>query len=279
MNATSHFMTCQGREIHYMQWGASNKETIVMWHGLARTGRDFDPTAAHFADRYRVICPDTLGRGLSAWADDPDKEYSVEFYAKIAAELIEQLGIEEMDWIGTSMGGALGTVMAAGPLKGRIKRLVLNDIGPALNPEAVARIRTYVTAPPVFDTIRELETYFRTIYKPYGYLSESQWRMMTETSARRCDDGKVTVHYDPRVMTVFAENAAEFEMWSTYDAVEAETLVLRGAESDLLTPETAEDMTRRGPKATLEVIQGCGHAPALNVPFQLNILDHFLRGA
>lgn len=248
MTATSHFITCQGREIHYMEWGGSNAETIIMWHGLARTGRDFDPTAAHFADRYRIICPDTLGRGLSAWAEDPEKEYTVEFYARIAVELVDQLGIKEMDWIGTSMGGAIGTYVAAGPLKGRIKRLVLNDIGPSLNPEAVTRIRTYVTAPPVFDTIRELEDYLRTIYKPYGHLPDSQWRMMAETSSRRCDNGKVTLHYDPRVMTVFAENADEFEMWPTYDQVEAETLVLRGADSDLLTPETAEDMTRSRPQ-------------------------------
>jgi pimeloyl-ACP methyl ester carboxylesterase len=174
------------------------------------------------------------------------------------------------------MGGAIGMVLAAGPLRDRITHLVLNDIGPALSPVAVGRIRSYVTQPPVFDTVLELEAYLRTIYAPYGAITDAQWRQMAETSTRRRDDGKVTVHYDPAVMRVFAETTDDFEMWDDWDAIRAKTLVMRGETSDLLTQDTAEEMTRRGPKARLAVIPGCGHAPALNVPDQLQLIEDFL---
>ncbi|MEN2979206.1 alpha/beta hydrolase [Tistrella bauzanensis] len=272
----SEYLTACGHEIHYMHWSPDRSDPIVMWHGLARTGRDFDPCARRFADRFRIVAPDTIGRGLSGWSAAPEAEYRLEHYADIAVEMLDRLGIERMRWVGTSMGGAIGMVLAAGPLKGRITHLVLNDIGPALAPAAINRIRSYVTQPPVFDTVLELETYLRTIYAPYGAISDDQWRQMAETSTRRRDDGKVTVHYDPAVMRVFAETTGDFEMWDAWDAIEAKTLVLRGETSDLLTQDTAEEMTRRGPKASLAVIPGCGHAPALNVPDQLDLLDRFL---
>lgn len=275
-NPTSEFLTACGHEIHLMHWSKDRSEPVVMWHGLARTGRDFDPCAAHFADRYRIVAPDTIGRGLSSWSKAPDAEYRLEHYADIAVELLDRLGIDRMRWVGTSMGGAIGMVLAAGPLRDRITHLVLNDIGPALSSVAVGRIRSYVTQPPVFDTVLELEAYLRTIYAPYGAITDAQWRQMAETSTRRRDDGKVTVHYDPAVMRVFAETTDDFEMWDAWDAIRAKTLVMRGETSDLLTQDTAEEMTRRGPKARLAVIPGCGHAPALNVPDQLQLIEDFL---
>jgi pimeloyl-ACP methyl ester carboxylesterase len=274
----SRYLVCEGREIHCTEWGKADAPALVAWHGLARTGRDMDDIAAHLAPRYRVICPDTIGRGLSQWSPDPKREYSLEFYSRIAVSLLNQLKIHECDWLGTSMGGALGIRLAAGPLKGRIRRLVLNDIGPRLGAAAVERIRAYAGKPPQFERLSELEQYFRTIYKPFGWLSDEQWRRLAETSARRTSDGKLTPHYDPNMVLQFEHHPRDYDQWDAYDAIEAPTLCLRGESSDLLLEGTAKEMQLRGPKAELVTIAGCGHAPALNAPEQLTLVERFLSG-
>ncbi len=278
MNASSHYLKCEGREIHYTQWGAEHLSTVIAWHGLARTGRDMDEIAAHLSSRYRVICPDTIGRGLSQWSPAPEKEYCLDFYARLAVSLVDQLGIREMHWLGTSMGGAIGIHAAAGALKGRIRRLILNDIGPELGAAAVQRIRNYAGSPPQFDLVSELEQYFRTVYKPYGWLSDEQWRRLAETSARRTPDGKVTPHYDPRMVIQFTAHPQDYDQWPAWDAIDVPTLCLRGETSDLLLPEVAEAMRSRGPRAVVVTIPGCGHAPALNVPEQFALVERFLNG-
>jgi pimeloyl-ACP methyl ester carboxylesterase len=272
----SHFLAVAGHEMHVLEWGAADAPALVLWHGLARTCRDFDTLAAHFADRFRVICPDTIGRGLSSWSAKPDDDYTVGAYVVQALALLEALKIERCAWVGTSMGGALGMVLAAGPLKGRIERLVMNDMGPRLNFAALERIRAYVNLMPSFATLLEFEAFLRLVYAPFGSLSDSDWRLMAETSGRRRDDGRWTSHYDPQVMDVFARQLADYDSWPIYDAIECPTLVLRGAVSDLLPAEVAEEMTQRGPKARLVTIAGCGHAPALNVPDQICLIDEFL---
>jgi pimeloyl-ACP methyl ester carboxylesterase len=276
MNCSSHYLKCEGREIHYVQWGAEHASTVIAWHGLARTGRDMDDIAAHLSFRYRVICPDTIGRGLSQWSPAPEKEYCLDFYSRLAVSLVDQLGIREMHWLGTSMGGALGIHVAAGALKGRIRRLVLNDIGPQLGDAAVQRIRSYAGSPPQFDLVSELENYFRTVYEPYGWLSDEQWRRLAETSARRTADGKVTPHYDPKMVMQFTVHPQDYDLWPAWDAIDVPTLCLRGETSDLLLPEVAEAMRSRGPRATVVTIPGCGHAPALNVPEQFTLVERFL---
>ena len=273
---TSHYLRCCDREIHFVEWGRKGAPPLIMWHGLARTGRDFDDLAAALADRYHIICPDTLGRGLSQWSPEPDKEYCLAFYAQLALSLVDQLGFENVRWVGTSMGGAIGTVAGATTLKGRISHLVLNDNGPSLASAAIERIKTYAGNPPQFDTVTELEGFFRTVYKPYGWQSDAQWRRMTETSTRRMPNGKVTPHYDPAMVRQFIVHPNDYDLWEEYDALDMPTLVLRGVDSDLLLQETAEEMTRRGPKAALAVIPGCGHAPALNVPEQIELVREFL---
>ena len=120
MDGTSHYLVCEGRQIHYTEWGAQlgpQADTVIAWHGLARTGRDMDDIAAHLSQRWRVICPDTIGRGLSEWSPDPDHEYCLAFYARLATSLVNQLGLQQFHWLGTSMGGAIGTKAAAGPLR------------------------------------------------------------------------------------------------------------------------------------------------------------------
>lgn len=273
----SNYLTVLERELHYVEWGPSDGPVILMWHGLARTGRDFDPLARHFAATHRVICPDMIGRGLSQWSPKPEEEYCLDFYARLATAFADALRLREFDWIGTSMGGAIGTVAAAGPLKGRIHHLVLNDIGPSLAPAAIERIRSYAGNPAAFDRVSELETYLRTIYKPYGWLSDEQWRGMTESSVRRLPDGRVTPHYDPKMVLQFVLRPDDYERWDDYDQVTAKTLCLRGIHSDLLLEATVAAMQTRGPRCDLLVVPDVGHAPALNVPAQIEPIARFLQ--
>ena len=274
----SRYLVCEGREIHFMEWGAEHRETVIAWHGLARTGRDMDELGAHLSSRYRVICPDTIGRGLSQWSPHPEREYCLDFYGRLALSLLEQLDIGPCHWVGTSMGGAIGIHLAAGKLKGRMQRLVLNDMGPKIADAAVERIKAYAGKPPQFERLSELEQYFRTVYKPYGWLSDEQWRRLTESSARRTPEGKITTHYDPNMVLQFVHYPRDYDQWEAWDTITAPTLCLRGETSDLLLPEVTEEMKRRGPKATIATIAGCGHAPALNVPDQLNLVARFLDG-
>lgn len=249
-----------------------------MWHGLARTGRDFDDIAGVLADTYRIVCPDTIGRGLSQWSSDPFAEYTLPFYAQLAQAFVDSLGAGTVRWLGTSMGGSIGTAAGVTTLRGRITHLVLNDIGPSVMPGAIERIGTYLASPPQFDSVAEFEGYLRTIYTPYGYQSDAQWRRMTETSLRRLPSGKITTHYDPAIAGPFTASARGGDQWSQYDALTMPTLVLRGAQSDLLSPEVAAGMAQRGPHAQVVEIAGVGHAPALNVPEQIEAVRQFLAG-
>ena len=285
MPCSSRYATCAGREIHYTEWGTQHPSTVVAWHGLARTGRDMDDLAAHLSTRFRVICPDLLGRGLSQWSPDPGNEYQLSFYARLAADLFEQLGIVRAHWVGTSMGGALGIVCAGGLLqpwlKGRIQSLVLNDSAPRLATAAVERIRAYAGNPPAFDTMLQLEAFYRQVYQPFGWLSDAQWRRLAESSARRLPDGRVTPHYDPAMVRQFIDHPHDYDLWEHYDAIEAPLLCLRGAESDLVLPDATQEMLRRGPGARglarVVEVPGCGHAPALNVPAQLDLVAAFIE--
>ncbi len=285
---SSHYATLCGREVHWVEWGAAAAPAVIAWHGLARTGRDMDELAQHLVSAgYRVICPDTIGRGLSQWSAAPDDEYKLAFYARLANALCEHLGLARVHWVGTSMGAAIGTVCASGlfapDMKGRIASLVLNDNAPELAAPALERIKAYAGTPPAFDTVQELEAFFRTVYKPYGWLSDAQWRRLTETSTRRLADGRVTPHYDPAMVRQFTAHENDYLIWDHYDALDVPVLLLRGAESDLVLPEVVERMKLRGPGAAgrLQVIEvpGCGHAPALNVPDQLNAVEAFIRTA
>lgn len=282
---SSGYVNCAGCEIHYTEWGPVQAPTVVAWHGLARTGRDMDELAVHLSARgYRVICPDTLGRGLSQWSARPAQEYCLAFYARLACELFDRLGVEKAHWLGTSMGGAIGTVCASGllepTLKRRIASLTLNDNAPELARAAIERIRAYAGSPPAFSTVLELEAFFRQVYKPYGWLSDAQWRRLTETSIRRLPDGRVTPHYDPAMVQQFINHPDDYLIWNHYDAVTVPVLCLRGADSDLVSRETVAMMMQRGPGALglLQCVEvaHCGHAPALNVAAQLECVSAFI---
>jgi pimeloyl-ACP methyl ester carboxylesterase len=273
--ARSRFLMLEGYEVHFLDWGAEDMPAVVCWHGMSRTGRDFDGLARALASR-RVIAPDTIGRGLSSWARDPEAEYRYDVYERIAVALVDALGLDRLDFVGTSMGGTLGMLLAGGPLRGRIRHLVLNDIGPEVDPAGARRIAGYVGRPPTFGTIAELVAYLKTMYQPFAS-SEEEWWAMAEWSARRTDGGAFTLHYDPRIAVHFAGRERErLDLWARYDAIEAPTLLIRGETSDILSPAVAEAMTRRGPRARLVVVPGEGHAPSLNVPERAELIERFL---
>ena len=274
MTALSRYVQCAGYELHFMEWGAADAPVVIAWHGLARTGRDMDALAQFLVGQgFRVICPDTIGRGFSQWSRAPKDEYCLRFYARLARELFDALGIERAHWVGTSMGGAIGTVCASGlwepSMQDRIATLVLNDNAPQLAEAAFARIKAYAGQPPVFDSMAELERFFRTAYTPFGWLSDLEWRKLTETSTRRLSDGRVTPHYDPAIIQQFTEHENDYLIWPHYDALDLPVLLLRGVNSDLVLKDVAEQMQTRGPgsKGLFEWIEvpDCGHAPALNV--------------
>jgi pimeloyl-ACP methyl ester carboxylesterase len=272
------YLTLAGRQMHMLDWGREDAPPVICWHGFARNAHDFDDLAEALCPHYRLIAVDTIGRGLSAWSPQPDSEYTVPFYMRQAVELLGQLKLQSVRWIGTSMGGLVGMVVAASVLKDRISHLVVNDIGPAIAPGAIERILKYSGNPPAFDTMPELEAYFREIYAPFGISSDAGWRKLAETSMRRLPDGRITPHYDPQIAAVFGRQTAgsSGDAWPIWDQIAARTLLIRGAVSDLLAEETAAEMTRRGPKARRIDIPEVGHAPALDTPEQIALIAAFL---
>jgi pimeloyl-ACP methyl ester carboxylesterase len=273
----STYVRCGAHELHVTSWGDPGKPALVMWHGLARTGRDFDETAVAFAADYHVICPDALGRGLSSWARDPKTDYSFAEFGNHAEAVLAHFGVDRLAWIGTSMGALIGVTLAAGRLRGRIHHLVVNDIGPWIPEAATGRIASYVGNPPVFETIGELEGWYRANYAPFGDNPDSFWRRMADTGVRRTDTGKVTVHYDPNIVMQFTTHKADLDCWPAWDAVTAPTLLLRGANSDVLPAAVAAEMRARGPKPRLVEFPGFGHAPTLASTRELGVLREFLR--
>lgn len=272
----SAYVTAAGFELHVTEWGDPSMPALVMWHGLARTGRDFDEAAQALSDTYFVLCPDTLGRGLSSWARDYRQDYSYATFGDTALGMLDHYGVDALRWVGTSMGGLIGMTLAGGRLKGRITHLVANDIGPDIPKAGADRIIDYVGNPPVYETVGEMETWLRTNYAPFGQNSEAFWRRMADTSVRRTDGGKITVHYDPHIVSQFTHHKGDLDVWDAYDGIVAKTLLLRGETSDVLSRAVAEAMTRRGPKPRLVEFPGVGHAPTLSSEAEIALLRGFL---
>jgi pimeloyl-ACP methyl ester carboxylesterase len=274
------FVTVDGMEIHYSAWGDENAPPVVCGHGLSRVGRDFDPIARRLADTYRVLCPDMPGRGLSEWADDPATEYTNAAMVERTVGFCDELNLDSIRWIGTSMGGGLGMALAGGPLADRITHLVVNDISPDppndADSEALGRIIEYVPDPPIVETVTELETYYRETYEHlYSEMTDREWRRFTVTSMRRTDDGQVTAAYDPQIIqSLSEEEETDADPWEIWDAISAEIFILHGADSGILPRDALDEMLERQPGAeTLEV--DCAHAPALNVDEQIEPISDF----
>ncbi|MCY6383006.1 alpha/beta fold hydrolase [Hoeflea prorocentri] len=263
-------------ELHVSEWGDPSQPFVMMWHGLARNGRDFDEIAAHLSKQYFVVCPDTIGRGLSSWSNNGGEDYNLTVYGENARAIIDHYGAETVRWVGTSMGALVGIRLAAGAMKGRITHLVINDIGPDIPEVARQRIGDYVGNPPVFDTVVEMENWLRKSYAPFGPNPDSFWRRLIDASIRRNDQGRIAVHYDPRIVSQFSDHKADLDVWPQYDAVEAKTLLIRGAVSDVLPEQVSAQMRERGPRPDYVELPGIGHAPTFVDPEQQQMLERFL---
>ena len=264
----------------YWEWGdPASKRVLVCVHGLTRQGRDFDTLARAMQGEFRVVCPDVAGRGESDRLADPSG-YQVPAYVADMVTLLARLDAESVTWIGTSMGGLIGMVLASLP-QSPIRRLVLNDVGPALDASGIARIGAYVGLPLTWASEEEAADYLLTISKGFGPHSREQWLALTRPMLRR-DGDRFRLHYDPalgiplRAVTPEAAAAGQAALWAAYDAIRCPTLVLRGADSDLLSATTAKAMTERGPKARLHEFAGVGHAPTLITPNQVDVVREFL---
>lgn len=267
-------------DMAYVEWGeADNPSVLVCVHGLTRCGRDFDFLAQAMVDRYRVVCPDVVGRGRSGWLRDK-RHYTVPQYCADMVTLLARLDAQTVHWVGTSMGGLIGMALAAQDGT-PISRLVLNDVGPVVTAASVARIGEFVGRAPNFSCLEEAEAYVRFVSTPFGALTDAQWRHLTAHALRPLAEGGYAMAYDPGIAEPFRQEMAtgkDIELWPVYDAVRCPTLLTRGASSDLLTEATARAMGERGPRARLVEFAGVGHAPMLMAADQIEAVREFLLG-
>ena len=268
----------------YAEWGdPANPRVLVCVHGLARQGRDFDTFAQALSDRYRVVCPDVVGRGRSDWLADP-AGYQIPAYVADMVTLLARLDAQDLHWVGTSMGGLIGLGLATLP-GSPVKRLVLNDVGPVIELAALQRIGTYLGQPLRWGSVEEAADYLWSISASFGPHTREQWLALTRPMLVPADEaqgGGLKPHYDPaiavpfRAITPELAKAGEALLWQAWDSLTLPTLLLRGAQSDLLSPATALAMTQRGPKARLHEFAGVGHAPMLVQPEQRAVVQEFL---
>ena len=292
---TLHFIRCpdaaRGHRMAYWQWGAADAPHVVVCvHGLTRQGRDFDVLAqalvAASSTPLRVVCPDVAGRGQSDWLIDPTN-YTVTTYAGDMVHLVASLQATTLDWVGTSLGGLVGMALFGQPAlfpNTQLRRLVLNDVGPTLEWSSLQRIGTYVGKQMAFDSVQHAADALWEISRSFGPHTPQQWLALSRPMLRRepNPNGGVRLHYDPAIadtllsLTPEASAAGEAALWTLYDAIKGPVLLLRGAESDLLSPHTAQQMCTRGPQAQLREFAGIGHAPTLTAPDQVAALTAFL---
>lgn len=266
----------------YVEWGdAANPKVLVCVHGLTRCSRDFDFLAQALAADYRVVCPDVVGRGRSDWLRNKAL-YAIPQYCADMTTLLAKLNAETVDWVGTSMGGLIGLGLASLP-GSAVRRLVLNDVGPTIQPAALQRIGGYLGQPAHWRSLDEAADALWAISQGFGLHTREQWLQLTRPQLVPDGDG-FKPHYDPaiavpfRAITPELAAAGEAMLWQSYDRVACPTLLLRGADSDLLSHDTALAMTQRGPRARLREFAGIGHAPMLVQPEQRAVVREFLLG-
>ena len=267
-------------QVHYTEWGArDNPRMVVCVHGLTRNCRDFDALAQALENDFRVVCPDVVGRGKSDWLADK-QFYGLPQYMADMTSLLARLtadGEREILWVGTSMGGMIGMMLASLPHT-PLRKLVLNDVGTLIPKASLERIGKYVGKAPAFKTLEETNLYVRTVSAPFGPLTDAQWDHLTRHNAKQTPEGLWTMNYDPGIAVPFQkEPINDIELWGQYDCIRCPALLLRGADSDLLLKDTAFAMTQRGPKARLVEFPGVGHAPMLMAQDQIQAVTDFLK--
>jgi len=278
------------RRMAYWQWGAAEAaHTVVCVHGLSRQGRDFDVLArslvARSAKPIRVVCPDVAGRGRSDWLQDP-AGYAVPVYAADMLGLLLHLKPATLDWVGTSMGGLIGLAVTAHAqsVGVAVRKLVLNDVGPVIEWSSLQRIGTYLGRAIEFDNLQQAADAMWAISSSFGPHTPEEWLELSRHMVKPLANGRVGLHYDPAIAIAFRAvteelaTAGQAQLWQLYDSITADTLLLRGADSDLLSRATAQAMTQRGPKARLVEFAGVGHAPTLIAPDQQDVVASFLLG-
>lgn len=283
-----------GHRMAYWEWNATgdaaHPHVIVCVHGLSRQGRDFDVLARRLSQHARVVCPDVVGRGQSDWLADA-QGYQIPVYAADMLALLAQVhgqgAISTLDWVGTSMGGLIGMAVCGQPslpLPAPVRRLVLNDVGPAIEWQALQRIGTYLGRSARFESLQQAADALWLISQSFGPHTPAEWLALSQAMVRPAADGGWVLHYDPAIALPFrsvtedAASAGEALLWQLYDGIQARVLLLRGAQSDLLSPETALAMGRRGPQATLVEFAHVGHAPTLVAADQVAVVEQFLLG-
>ncbi len=279
----------------YASWGPANAAHVVFCvHGLTRQGRDFDilaqalVAAAEAAQLppIRVICPDVVGRGRSDWLSDP-MGYQFPQYASDMAVLIQSLNsqhpIERLDWVGTSMGGVIGMLLASKEMPVPIRNLVLNDIGPPVSWKSIQFMQTYVGEVGRFASVQDAANAMWEVSKSFGPHTTTEWLALSQHMVKRLDDGAYCLHYDPqlrvpiRAVTADAAKAGEATLWQIYDDVRCKTLLIHGAQSELLSVDAVKAMTQRGPRVQVATVEGVGHAPTLTHQDQIDIVLAFLE--
>jgi len=266
--------------IAYSHWGETNaNRTVVCVHGLTRNGRDFDFLAADLVQGsqrdYRVACPDLPGRGHSHWLGDP-ADYTLALYMSDMTAMIARLGVEQVDWIGTSLGGLIGMSLAAQP-NSPIRSLVINDIGPFVPAAALKRIGQYVGHSEQFETFEALKTYLMNVHSSFGPMSDDHWDHLCRHSGHQNEDGSWRLHYDPSIAINFRQAASQnIDLWPLWQQVTCPVLILRGEQSDILTRDTAHQMLEQGPAAELIEFPATGHAPSLMQDDQIEAIRIWL---
>ncbi|ALL65788.1 putative hydrolase [Paraburkholderia caribensis MBA4] len=268
--------------IAYTEWGApDNPRVLVCVHGLTRSGRDFDRVAAALSSVYRVVCPDVVGRGLSSWLANP-AYYTIPQYVGDMVTLVARLGVESVDWFGTSMGGLIGMAFA-GLKDSPIRKMIVNDVGPHVEPVALERIGSYLGQPVSFATQQEVIDHAALLAQSFGPLTQEEWREINSPLVHE-RDGAWRFRYDPRIAEPFTKTTPELTalgeaaLWQSFAAIEGPVLVVRGEQSDLLSRETVAQMTEKGRNVSSVEIPGVGHAPAFLSAEQIDIVKRFFIG-
>ncbi|APE31695.1 alpha/beta hydrolase [Halomonas aestuarii] len=263
-------------EVAVRIWHPEAPRTVIAWHGLARHGGDFADFARELGPEWRVLAPDTPGRGLSSWSLYPAHDYLYAHYMSVAVALLDHFGLERVPWVGTSMGGLIGMLLAAEPESAaRIERLVLNDVGPELAPEGLADLAKYFGAPHRFSRFSDLEAELRRHYTGFGIEGDDAWRRLALGSARRLPDGSWTYHYDPRIGEQFVHDTPR-DTWADWAAIRCPLMVVRGRHSPLLKAESVTRMAEAQPGLVSHEVPGCGHAPMLDRRDQVAPIAAFL---
>jgi len=273
----------------YKEWGdPANPRVLVCVHGVTRVSDDFDALARAMSDRYRVVCPDVVGRGRSGRLADP-RHYVVPQYVADMVTLVARVtssaaaagATEEVDWFGTSMGGLIGMILAS--YEGTpVRRLVLNDIGPTLDLAAMGRIGEYIGQDLRFAGYAEGSAYVRAVSASFGPHDDAQWDKLARDVLVQLPDGQWTRHYDLALAQPFkalSEGSFEEEqaaLWRAWDAVRCPTLLVRGALSDLLEPRHADAMRQAASALRYVEVPGVGHAPMLTEPLAFEAIAAFL---